>query len=96
MKSVYSKSWPSGEASCGWKKGNVTFTFKKGRKDNPRNFWPVSLASVQGKIMEHILLETMLGHMEEREVIEVNKHDFTKSCLTNLVDFYDGVTSVIV
>uniref|UniRef100_A0A8C3J464 Reverse transcriptase domain-containing protein n=1 Tax=Calidris pygmaea TaxID=425635 RepID=A0A8C3J464_9CHAR len=90
---IFEKSWRTGEVPEDWRKANITPVFKKGKED-PGNYRPVSLTSVPGKVMERLILDVISKQVEERGVIGSGQHGFTKgkSCMTNLIAFYDAIT----
>ena len=68
--------------------------YKKDWEEDPGNYKPVSLPSVPGKIMELIILRAITQHTQDNQGIRPSQHGFMKckSCLTNLLSFYDKVT----
>ncbi|KAK4824361.1 LOW QUALITY PROTEIN: hypothetical protein QYF61_014021 [Mycteria americana] len=92
---TFEKSWRSGHIPEDWKKANVNRIYKKGLKEDPGNYRPISLTSVPGKVMKRILLWPIISQM--KHTIGKSQHGFTKgkSCLTNLIAFYDQVTCLV-
>ncbi|KAF7248244.1 LINE-1 retrotransposable element ORF2 protein [Varanus komodoensis] len=68
-----------------------------GKKDEPENYRPVDLTSIPEKILEQIIKKSICKHVEENAVINRSQHGFikNKSCQTNLISFFDWVTSQI-
>ena len=75
----------------------MTPIYRKGCRENPRNYRPVSLTLVPGKVMEQIDFREIMRHGQDNRGIRPRQHGFTKSrsCLTNLISFYDLVTRLV-
>jgi len=75
----------------------VTPIYKKGQKEDPRNYRPVSLTSVPEKIMEQFILGALTRHVQDNQGIRPSQHEIMKgrSCLTNLISFYDQMTHLV-
>ncbi|PKU49695.1 rna-directed dna polymerase from mobile element jockey-like [Limosa lapponica baueri] len=94
---IYQHSWSTGKVPDDWRVANVTSIYKKGRKEDPGNYRPVCLTSVPGKIMERIILSELSRQVQGSQGIGASQHGFMKgrSCLTNLISFYDHVTRLL-
>ena len=94
---IFEKSWRTGEVPDDWRRANVVPIFKKGKKEEPGNYRPVSLTSIPGKIFEQIIKKSVCKHLENNAVITRSQHGFVKnkSCQTNLISFFDRVTSLV-
>ncbi|KAK4831739.1 hypothetical protein QYF61_018869 [Mycteria americana] len=94
---LYQQSWLTREVPVDWKLANVMPTYKNGWKEDPGSYRPVSVASVLRNIMEQITLSAIMWHMWDNQVIRPSQHGFRKgrSCLTNLISFYDKVTCLV-
>jgi len=81
---IFERSWRTGEVPEDWRKANVIPIFKKGKKEDPGKYRPVSLTSILAKMMEQLLLEVIIKQVEEKNFIRSSQHGFTKakSCLT--------------
>ena len=91
---IFSESDKMGELPTTWKQANITPLFKKGSRLEASNYRPVSLTSIVCKLMESIIKDTIVSHLEKFKLINANQHGFVKnkSCTTNLMEAIDQLT----
>ena len=97
LSTIYQWSWSTGRVPEDWKLASVTPIYKKGCKEDPGNYRSVSLTSVPEKVMEQIILGEITQHVHGIQEIRPSWHRFMKdrSWLTNLISFYDWVTTLV-
>ena len=93
---IYIASLQQRKAVVDWKRQNIAPIFKKGSKNVPGNYRPISLTSVPGKILESIITDNIVKHLESNQLILDSQHGFRsgRSCLTNLLDFFHNMFSI--
>ena len=92
LTTIFNKSLQLGMMPDDWKLANVTPIFKKGSKSLPSNYRPISLTSIVCKMLETLIRDKLVNHLEENNLLRDTQHGFRnkRSCLTNLLDFlYD-------
>ena len=89
LQCIFSKSLAEGQVPDDWKHANVTPLHKKGNRNDPANYRPISLTCVCCKLMEHIVVSNFMRHLEANHILNPNQHGFRKglSCETQLVGF---------
>ena len=94
---IFQESLRLGETPGDWRSANVTPIFKKGDRTDPANYRPVSLTSQICKVMESIVRDQMLEHLECYDLLSDHQHGFRegRSCLSNLLTTLEDWTKII-
>ena len=94
---IFNKSIQEGLLPTEWKTANVTPLFKKGDKSKPGNYRPVSLTSQVCKVMESLIRDEVIKHMDINKFLSEYQHGFVtkRSCVTNLLNVLDSWTKAL-
>ena len=84
---VFRHSLDTGQLPSEWKDGDVVPIFKKGSKQSPGNYRPVSLTSVLCKVMESIIRDNLMTYMTTSGQFHNAQHGFRpkRSCSSQLL-----------
>ena len=91
---LFQKSLDTGKIPDDWRQAEVTPVFKKGSKADPGNYRPISLTNVIGKMMERIVKDEVVTHLETNHLTSDAQHGFRtgRSPQTNLIEFQNETT----
>ena len=94
--SIFRSSVDSSVFPSQWKKANVIPVFKKGDKSVAKNYRPVSLLPVFGKLFEKCIYDALYSHFSEHNLFSPCQSGFREgdSCVSQLLsithDIYKG------
>ena len=86
LAAIYRESLDTGILPEDWTIANVIPIYKKGSKDEPDNYRPVSLTSVPCKVLEAIIRDRIMEHLQDEALLTEAQYGFRpgRSCATQL------------
>ena len=84
---LFQASLDQGIVPSDWKEANIMPLFKKGDRSLAENYRPISLTSVSGKLLEHVVHSSIMTHFDKYDVLDNAQHGFRKkrSCVSQLI-----------
>jgi len=97
LKKIFEESVKNSRLPDVWKSANITALFKKGDKKSPGNYRPVSLTSIICKVIESIIREKIVSHMQEHKLFSKKQFGFIKgrSTVLQLLKVIDRWTEIL-
>ena len=90
---LFNASLQQGNIPDDWRKALVTPLFKKGNRNDPTNYRPISLTSICCKLLEHIIYSNIMSHLNEHNILSDaqfgfrHKHSAELQLLRTIHDF---------
>ena len=71
-----------------WLEAIITAIYKKGERNIPDNYRPISLTSVISKLFESIVRDAIVAHISNNRLFAEEQHGFVpkRNCATQLLD----------
>ena len=84
---IFNQSLASGIVPADWRVANIFALHKKGAKELPENYRPISLTSICSKLLEHIVYSSISQFLSDNHIISPRQHGFRPghSCETQLI-----------
>ena len=84
---IFQQSLSTGTIPSDWKHAFVTPIHKKGTRSDPTNYRPISLTCISCKLLEHILSNHIMKHLDHHSLLSPLQHGFRKkhSCESQLI-----------
>ena len=92
----YQASLNQGRVPVYWKHAWVIQVFKKGARNSPSNYKPISITSIACKKLEHIMHSNLIN-LERHNILSDHQHGFRKrrSCETQLIQAVDDLANCL-
>ena len=93
LSSLFRQSLSTGELPDSWLTAWIAPVFKKGPKNEPANYRPVSLTCVICKVLEHVVCSHMRSHFDNLEYFRNSNMAFGSISLVSLSSWLQFMTS---
>ena len=80
-----------------WKSAHIAPVFKKGEQYIPETYRPLSLSRRPCKLLERVVVSTVMGYMEQHRILRQEQHGFRRgrSCESQLLGFVVEVPAAL-